>query len=106
MASVRKIRKRPRRSQASMREFRLGEMIVRVSVSRADQPIRKSPRQGADRARSVPPSAKKALTIGALLRSGLVGMWADRKEMSDAAGYVRSLRKGWDRRRHATGESR
>ena len=34
------------------------------------------------------------------------GMWADRKEMSDAAGYVRSLRKGWDRRRHATGESR
>jgi hypothetical protein len=98
MVSKRKISKQARRSQASMREFRMGEMIVRISVSRADEAIRGKPKDMADRARSAPPSAKKELTIGALLHSGLVGMWANRKDLPDSRLFAARLRRQAERR--------
>lgn len=40
------------------------------------------------------------LTVGQLRRSGLIGMWRDRKDIADGSTYARRLRNEAQRRRH------
>lgn len=37
-------------------------------------------------------ASKESMTAGDLLASGLVGMWADRKDMGDSLEFARALR--------------
>jgi hypothetical protein len=37
--------------------------------------------------------AEKSMTAADLLKSGLVGMWVDRKEISDSLEFARNLRQ-------------
>ncbi len=41
---------------------------------------------------------QKTLTLGELLESPLVGMWADREDIDDSAEYARQLRERASRR--------
>lgn len=41
---------------------------------------------------------QKALTLGDLLESPLVGMWADREDITDGAEFARQLRERASRR--------
>ncbi len=43
-------------------------------------------------------STHKTLTLGDLLESPLVGMWADREDIVDSAEFARELRKRASRR--------
>lgn len=42
-------------------------------------------------AATLPPRAR--LTVGRLRRSGLIGIWQDRKDIGDSADYARQLRE-------------
>ncbi len=43
-------------------------------------------------------SPRARLTVGRLRRSGLIGMWADRKDIVDGGSYARRLREKAQRR--------
>ena len=43
-------------------------------------------------------SPKKRLTARRLLNSGLIGLWKDRTDIADSAGYARQLREQAQRR--------
>jgi len=43
-------------------------------------------------------AAPKKLTARALLNSGIVGMWKDRKDIKDSAQYARKLRERGQKR--------
>lgn len=44
-------------------------------------------------------STRSRLTANRLLRSGLIGIWKDRKDIEDSAAYARQLREQAQRRR-------
>jgi hypothetical protein len=48
----------------------------------------------------------RPLTADALLRSGLVGLWAGRDDLSDSEAFARRLREEATRRRHSTDDPR
>jgi hypothetical protein len=43
-------------------------------------------------------STKRHLTASSLLHSELIGLWSDRKDIEDSAGYARQLRERAQRR--------
>ncbi len=43
-------------------------------------------------------TTKPGLTVGALRRSGLIGLWKDRDDIEDSAVYARRLREQAQRR--------
>ena len=45
-------------------------------------------------------TSKKRLTARQLLNSSLIGMWADRSEITDSAEYARQLREQAQRRQN------
>lgn len=49
------------------------------------------------------PRNGKPMTVGELLRSNVVGMWKDRKDIKDSAKYARELR---ERAQRNTGKRR
>jgi hypothetical protein len=44
------------------------------------------------------PLQRKSLTVGELRRSGLLGMWRERTDISDSAIYARELRQQAEKR--------
>lgn len=44
------------------------------------------------------PVQRKSLTVGELRRSGLLGMWRERTDISDTAIYARELRQQAEKR--------
>ncbi len=44
------------------------------------------------------PAASERLTVGDLLRSGLIGLWQDRDDIGDASTFARRLREQAERR--------
>lgn len=44
------------------------------------------------------PAQRKSLTVGELRRSGLLGMWRERTDISDSAIYARELRQQAEKR--------
>jgi hypothetical protein len=44
------------------------------------------------------PDEVRGVTGAELLASGLVGLWADREDITDSAGYTRELRQRAERR--------
>jgi hypothetical protein len=43
---------------------------------------------------------RREMNLGDLLKSDVVGMWADRTDIGDSVEYARELRKRVQRRRH------
>ena len=44
---------------------------------------------------------RPSLTVGQFRRSGLIGMWKDREDITDSAAYARRLRDQAQHRRHS-----
>jgi hypothetical protein len=85
--------KRRTRAQASTQKMRGGELIVQVPPRRSERSGRRSPLKPAGRSPAASVSALEILTMGALLKSGLVGMWAHRKDLPDSPEFASWLRQ-------------